>query len=166
MFLYFHFLPKITWFKNYLIISCIYCNNPCFYAHTVRLYLLYFTHHSRTCFQCWPNSIMKFCIIFLGLNSLVELVIFEGECILVLLRPGLSHIAMLGTHYQISLCQHGFYVTGKRNYDAFLTGFVFKENMSNLCKNVWHGLRFLRMLLLPQPTRLLSFHYRDDFYIK
>lgn len=39
---------------------------------------------------------------YLGLNTLIKFVIFEGERILVLLRTGSSHVAFLGTHHQIS----------------------------------------------------------------
>lgn len=49
-------------------------------------------------FVALTYSIMKFCIDFLALNPLIELVSFECEHILVLLRRGLNHVAFLGTH--------------------------------------------------------------------
>lgn len=55
---------------------------------------------------------------YLGLNTLIELVIFEGERILVLLRPGPSHVAFLGTHHQItctySRCRLELHRRGKK----------------------------------------------------
>lgn len=35
---------------------------------------------------------------YLGLNTLIKLVIFEAKCILVPLRPGTSHVPFLGAH--------------------------------------------------------------------
>lgn len=35
---------------------------------------------------------------YLGLNTLIKLVVFEAKRILVLLRPGTSHVAFLGAH--------------------------------------------------------------------
>lgn len=44
----------------------------------------------KSFFVALTYSIMKSCIDFLGLNTLIKFVIFEGECILVLLRPELE----------------------------------------------------------------------------
>lgn len=63
----------------------------------------------KSFFVALTYSIMKSCIDFLGLNTLIKFVIFEGECILVLLGPELE------PHCQISWRQCSLCVRGKRN---------------------------------------------------
>lgn len=52
---------------------------------------------------CSDDKLHHFCFYFLGMKILIKLVTFEGECILMLLRSGLSHNSFLGTDHQITV---------------------------------------------------------------